>query len=273
MFFVLAKLFSFVASPSHFAVILLLIGAALLFTRHVRIARWLVLVPLLAGAIILPGPVQMLAQPLENRFSVPASLCRIDGIILLGGGEAPKLSADREQPILYARAGRYFAALDLLRRFPEARLIVAAGSGAWDPEGTHETDVAAGLFRQAGVDPARIILEAKSRDTYENFENAKALVSPRPDERWVLLTGALHMPRAVAIARQTGFPVIPWPTDYQTKQAAILWDDDFGGSLKLLDGTFHEWVGLVIYRLTGRSAALLPAVTPVDSGCAPAARS
>lgn len=273
MFFVLAKLFTFVASPSHFALILLVVGAVLLFTRHRRAARWLILVPLLAGLIILPGPWQWLAQPLESRFPPEPTLCRIDGIILLGGGESPKLSADRGQPIVRDTSGKYFTAIELLRRFPEARLIVAAGSGAWDPEGTHETDVAAGLFRQAGVDPARIILETKSRDTYENFENAKAIASPQPGDRWVLLTAALHMPRSVAIARQVGFPVIPWPTDYLTKRAGLLWDDNFAGSLQSLDSSFHEWIGLAVYRLTGRSAALLPAVAPVDGGCAPAGQS
>jgi uncharacterized SAM-binding protein YcdF (DUF218 family) len=273
MFFVLAKTFSFVASPSHFALILLTIGTVLLFAGRYRAARWLILFPVLVGLFALPGPVQWLAQPLENRFPAEPTLCRVDGIILLGGGEAPKLSADRQQPILDTRSGKYFAALDLLRRFPEARLIVAAGSGAWDPEGTHETDVAAGLFRQAGIDPARILLESKSRDTYENFENAKAMVAPQPDERWVLLTGALHMPRSVAIAREVGFPVVPWPTDYRTKRSGLLFDDSLSGGANLLDNAFHEWVGLAVYRLTGRSASLLPAVMPADGGCSPTAPS
>jgi uncharacterized SAM-binding protein YcdF (DUF218 family) len=273
MFFVLAKTFSFVASPSHFALILLAVGTMQLFLGRYRAARWLILLPVLVGVLGLPGPVQWLAQPLENRFPAEPTLCRIDGIILLGGGEAPKLSADRHQPILGNRSGKYFAALELLRRFPEARLIVAAGSGAWDPEGTHETDVAAGLFHQAGVDPARIILESKSRDTYENFENAKAIVQPKPGERWVLLTGALHMPRSVAIARQVGFPVIAWPTDYRTRQSSILLDDDLDSAANLLDNAFHEWAGLAVYRLTGRSSSLLPVVTNVDGGCTPASPS
>ncbi|GGF27190.1 hypothetical protein GCM10011611_36580 [Aliidongia dinghuensis] len=269
MFFVLAKLFSFVATPSHFALILLVVGSALLFTRHYRVGRWLVVVPVVLAAIGLPGTIQLLAQPLENRFPANPPLCRIDGIILLGGGEAPKLSRDRDQPILLTRSGKYFAAIDLLRRFPDARLIVAAGSGAWDPEGTHETDVAAALFAEAGVDPHRLIFETQSRDTWENFRNAKAIVAPKPGEHWVLLTGAMHMPRAVSIAQQVGFPVIPWPTDYRTRTAHLFLDNDLAESIELLDNSFHEWIGLLIYRLTGRSAALLPSSTPTDSGCAP----
>ncbi|HEV2674585.1 MAG TPA: YdcF family protein [Aliidongia sp.] len=269
MFFLIAKLYGFVASPSHFALILLIVGALLLFTRFYRAVRWLFLLLGLVGLFVLPGGVQRLAQPLENRFPAQPTLCRIDGIILLGGGEATKLSVQRRQPILDQRAGKYFAALELLRRFPEAKLIIAAGNGSLDPGGTHETDVAAGLFAQAGVDPSRLLFDPDSRDTFENFENAKKMVSPKPDERWVLLTGAIHMPRSVAIARQVGFPVIPWPTDYHTRPDGLLFTQNFGHSLALLDDVFHEWIGLAVYRLTGRSNALLPDVTPVDGGCAP----
>ena len=269
MFFTVAKLFSFLASPSHFGLLLLVIGTGLLFTRRARAARWLLL-PVSIGGLCLPGAVQWLAQPLENRFPAKPPLCRIDGIIMLGGGEAPKLSRDRDEPLLRDRAGKYFEALDLLRRFPEARLIVAAGSGSWNPEGTRETDVAAALFAQAGIPADRLILESTSRDTFENFRNAKAIVAPRPNGRWVLLTGAIHMPRSVAIAREVGFPVIPWPTDYMTRPAGIVLTGDFAESLKLFDGVFHEWVGLAVYRLTGRTATLLPAAEPIDGGCASA---
>jgi uncharacterized SAM-binding protein YcdF (DUF218 family) len=269
MFFTLAKIFSFFASPGHLGLLLLVAGTLLLFTRRRRAARWLLL-PAVLGGLCLTGPVQWLAQPLENRFPEKPALCRIDGIIMLGGGEEPKLARARGEPILRGGAGKYFEALDLLRRFPDAKLIVAAGSGAWDPAGTHETDVAAALFAQAGIPADRLILESESRDTFENFQNAKAIAAPPPNGRWVLLTTALHMPRSVAIAREVGFPVIPWPTDYMTAPTGLMPTDYFDDGLRLFDGVFHEWIGLLVYRLTGRTATLLPAPEPIDSGCAPA---
>jgi len=267
MFFTLAKLFSLVAEPSHVGLILLVAGVGLLFTRWHRAARWLLL-PVVLGALCLIGPAEWLAQPLENRFPAQPTLCQLDGIILLGGGESPKLSRARGEALLRERPGKYFAALELLRRFPAAKLVVAAGSGDWDPEGTQETDVARALFAEAGVPADRLILDTTSRDTFENFRNAKALASPQPGERWVLLTGALHMPRSVAIARAVGFPVIPWPTDYRTWPAGLDPGGTLGDGLGLLDATFHEWVGLVVYRLTGRLATLRPMPEPIDSGCA-----
>ncbi len=266
MFFMVAKLSEYVITPSHLAVILLIVGTLLLFTRFRRTGRWL-LVPVAMGSLALPGPAQWLAQPLENQFPARPTLCRIDGIILLGGGEDPKLSRVRGLPLLRNRPGKYFEALDLLHRFPDAKLVVAAGNASLDPQGTHETDVSSALFAQAGVAPERLILESKSRDTFENFRNAKAIVDPKPGERWVLLTGAIHMPRSVAIARQVGFPVIPWPTDYRTRPLRLFYSNDFASSLSTLDDAFHEWVGMVVYRLTGRQSTLLPDVEPIDGGC------
>jgi uncharacterized SAM-binding protein YcdF (DUF218 family) len=266
MFFILAKIFELVASPSHFGVILLVLGVASLFTPYRRSARWLLL-PVAIGATGLIGPIQWLAQPLENRFPPQPTLCHIDGIIMLGGGEEPKLSHQRGEALLRDRSGKYFAALDLLRRFPEVKLIVAAGSGSIDPEGTRETDVASALFVEAGVAPDRLILESASRDTFENFRNAKAIVAPKPNEHWVLLTGAMHMPRSVAIARQVGFPVIPWPTDYRTRPSGLQMTGEFGRSLETFEGAFHEWVGLVVYRLTGRISTLLPAPEAFEDTC------
>lgn len=266
MFFTLAKLFSYVASPSHFGLILLIAGTVLLFAGYHRAARW-TLLPVAIGALSLFGPIQLLAQPLENRFPPRPTLCKIDGIILLGGGEDPKLARQRNQPVLREHAGKYFEALDLLHRFADARLVVAAGSGSWDPEGTHETDVSSVLFVQAGIAPERLIFESQSRDTFENFQYAKAIVVPKAGERWVLLTDAMHMPRAVAIARTVDFPVIPWPTDYRTQPTGWTFANDLNWSAGTLDAAFHEWVGLAAYGLTGRLTNLLPVPQPIDGGC------
>ena len=43
-----------------------------------------------------------------------------------------------------------------------------------------------------------------------------ALVKPRPDQRWLLVTSASHMPRSVGVFRQAGWDVVPWPVNYRT---------------------------------------------------------
>jgi len=88
----------------------------------------------------------------------------------------------------------------------------------------------------------------------------KALVQRKPGERWLLVTSAWHMPRSVGVFRKAGFPIEPWPVDYRT---AGLWDalrpfEAPADGLKRLDTAVREWIGLVIYRITGRSDAVFP---------------
>ena len=63
---------------------------------------------------------------------------------------------------------------------------------------------------------SRLTLEDRSRNTIENAVYSKALAQPKPGERWLLVTSALHMPRAMGAFRQAGFAVEAYPVDYQT---------------------------------------------------------
>ena len=90
----------------------------------------------------------------------------------------------------------------------------------------------------------------------------KALVDPKPGQRWLLVTSAWHMPRAMAAFRKAGFQVEPWPVDYRTAG----WSDAFhlfpfespAQGLRQLDLAVHEWLGLLAYRLSGRSDDAFP---------------
>jgi uncharacterized SAM-binding protein YcdF (DUF218 family) len=88
-----------------------------------------------------------------------------------------------------------------------------------------------------------------------------------PGEHWILVTAAMHMPRSIGAAREAGWTVLPWATDYETPA-----DDDnpklhwnVAQSLLVLDSAVREWLGLAIYRAAGRVAVLFPAPEPVPA--------
>jgi uncharacterized SAM-binding protein YcdF (DUF218 family) len=116
------------------------------------------------------------------------------------------------------------------------------------------------LFESFGIAKSRIILESKSRDTDENARFTRELLLPKPGERWLLVTSAHHMPRSVGVFRAAGFPVEAYPVDFRTRGVVDLLRpfSNVGDGLRRTDTAAREWVGLVAYWATGRSAELFP---------------
>lgn len=264
LFFYVSKILWWFAAPSNLLTTLIAVGALMLFTRWARGGRRLVTLGALGLLVCGLSPLGVwLARPLEGRFPLPAAdMAAPTGIIVLGGSMDQLTSAARGQPTIGAAPGRMTEAVALARRFPEARLVFTGGSAAvLDAEGD-EAGAARAVFLQLGVPPERITLERESRNTYENAVLTKAIVQPKPGERWLLVTSAWHMPRSVGIFRQAGWPVIPYPTDYETRGTArelirpIL---PISRGLDLTDRITREWVGLLAYRVGGRTDALFPA--------------
>ena len=80
--------------------------------------------------------------------------------------------------------------------------------------GPREADYVRPLWESFGIARDRIVLERDSRNTVENAIMTKALVNPKPGERWLLVTSSWHMPRSVGVFRQAGFQVEPYPVDW-----------------------------------------------------------
>jgi uncharacterized SAM-binding protein YcdF (DUF218 family) len=158
---------------------------------------------------------------LEARFS-PARLDRADpivGIVVLGG----HIDRTRE-------------AVRLARRLPKATLIL---TGARPDE--------IWLLRRQGYRSGRLLIDRQAKSTYENALYAKELASPHPGQRWLLVTSATHMPRALGTFMHHGFAVEPWPVYISHKETA-----------DLVPVVVHELLALMAYRLLGYTPSLLP---------------
>jgi uncharacterized SAM-binding protein YcdF (DUF218 family) len=267
--FVLAKLFEICADPSFWVPLILVIGAALLWTRWCRLGRGLLAATAVFVAVVSIVPVGMLLnEVLEDRFPAVRELpTHVDGIIVLGGAVDQVATHFRGQPQLNDAAERMTAFVALARRHPEARLVFTGGSGSiYHPE-IKETLVARQFFAEMGLPVARIVFEDRSRNTWENALYSYRLVKPKPGEIWVLVTSAQHMPRAVGAFRRVGWNTLPYPVDYQTYGWAqyhpgIKMDAGF----KSLWLALHEWIGLAVYRALDRSSVLFPAPAVLPAG-------
>ena len=259
--FELSKILGFFALPSNLLMVLALAGILLMSTRFRRLGQALVIGAILLLVIVGIAPVgNALMLPLEQRFPKwDAKQGSPHGIVVLGGAVSPDVSAAREDVALNEAAERMTAAAQLAREHPNARIVFTGGSGQL-LGGAAEADFVSDLFESFGISRDRIVLEKRARNTVENAVLTKELVKPKPGERWLLVTSAHHMPRSVGIFRKAGFPVEAHPVDFRTRGEADL-ATPFGSlasGLARTDTAVREWVGLIVYWLTGRTSDLLP---------------
>ena len=259
--FELSKLFWLVANPVNIFIFLLTAGAVLMFTRYGRTGRGLVALAtglMLVFAILPVGG--WLTEKLENRFpGNPAIPPDIAGIVVLGGTINQYITVSRGQPALTTGGERLTEFLYLARRFPEAKLIFTGGSGALFDQTLKEADAARMFFERMGIGDRTVMYESRSRNTVENATFSRELEGVDPSEKWVLVTSALHMPRAMGVFRQAGWNVMAYPVDYFTdgRESFTPGFRPLGG-LATLNRGGREWLGLIAYRILGRTGTFFP---------------
>jgi uncharacterized SAM-binding protein YcdF (DUF218 family) len=262
MFFYASKILGFFTQPSNFIATLCVIGLALVLLNRHRVGTWLVSLGVLLLLVLGYSPLSnVLLLTLTERFpqwqdggSAPA------GIVVLGGAIDADATAARNSLEINAAGERVMAMLELARRYPQAKIAFTGGASSLLEESLSEAPVAGDVLRRFGVAPERIVLETGSRTTEENATFTARLVNPKPGERWLLVTSAWHMPRSIGVFRKAGFDVEAYPVDWRTRgwiDASETFDTASAG-LARADIALHEWVGLVIYRLAGRTSELLP---------------
>jgi len=263
MFFSLSKILGFFAYPSNVLIAIGLLGLVLLLTRFTRLASWLIVTSLVLIAVAGLSPLgNALILPLEQRFPPwDASRGPPDGIVLLGGMISPDVSAARGAVALNEAAERITVTAELARRYPNARIVLTGGRNALIFDEGIEAVFAVRQLEALGVAHDRIAAEEQARNTIENAVFSRLVANPKPGERWLLVTSAYHMPRAMAVFRAAGFPVEAYPVDWRTRGPIDMVRPfaSLGDGLRRTDTAVHEWAGLLAYRLTGKTADLFPA--------------
>jgi uncharacterized SAM-binding protein YcdF (DUF218 family) len=255
-----SQLFWIIAAPGNFLVLLLILGTLRLAVTRRRRGLGLIAVAAVGLLLITVLPVgDWLLLPLEGRFAASVELPeRIDGIVVLGGATDELVSTARDRVAFNAAGARMTDAVALARRYPSARIVLSGGNNHL-ADLAPEAVIMRSFFLAEGIDPARIVLEARSRTTYENAVLSHAMVQPKPDEIWLLVSSASHMPRAIGCFRAVGWAVLPYPVDYRTTgRFSFASELSLSGQLARVNAAAKEWMGLLVYRVLGRTDALFP---------------
>lgn len=194
-----------------------------------------------AGARLLIAPLEAQTLPLQSIKAVDAQ-----AIVILGGGrmkDAPEY-AGQDIPSLPTLARLAYGA----RLHRETRLPILVTGGAPDGAGESEAAVMARALRDDFGAPVRW-LEENSNNTAENAQRSVPLLKQAGVQRIVLVTDAMHMPRAHAMFRRLGIQIVAAPTRFVS---AAPWSvADFipkGKALADSHYALHEWIGLYVYR-------------------------
>lgn len=262
MFFYISKIAWLLIQPA--GLLALCLVAIVLVTR--RRSRAGAVLSVLALLLLLSAGQTNLGrlalQPLENRFSRPATpppAEAVAGIIVLGGGFDGHVTRTRGGFELGEAGDRFVEALRLARLYPDAPVVVTGGEASLIGRTEGDAPIATRFFSAFGIAPGRVVLESRSLNTYENATLTKPLLPASPG-RWLLVTSAFHMPRAMGVFRKQDIPVIAWPVDYRTsgEETFRLGRDDPAEAFAELSLAMREWTGLVAYAATGRTSALFP---------------
>ena len=196
-----------------------------------------------------------LLRRLENQTRPPTgSLEDYTGIVVLGGALEPSQLA----PVLEAgvplneAAERMTTAVILLRRYPGLSVVFTGGEASLFARNAPESSLAKRFFDDMGVPEDHIAYEARSRNTFENAEYSAKLPGIRKAERWLLVTSAWHMPRAIATFRAAGWNVTPYPVDYRAGAATPFDEYSLVTSLQRWQLALHEILGTMVYRMEHR---------------------
>lgn len=156
---------------------------------------------------------------------------------------------------------RLVEGMRVYRRVPESKIVVSGGVvRRGDPS---IAALMADFLVALGIPARDILIEGESQDTFENLRNSSRFVQQNP---FYLVTSACHLRRAMAVAKKLKMKAIACPAQILTLQAHPAgrswqqWAGDMArsislpstGRLKLIQLSFHEYVGYLWYRLLGR---------------------
>ncbi|MGH7438637.1 MAG: YdcF family protein [Polyangiaceae bacterium] len=246
VFFVLSKILDLFVAPLTWA-----LGCALAAAWGSRRGRMLVarIGSVGAAAILygcsLPSVTNLFTRSMESSAVSTMSADTVyDVVVVLGG-----MLGDRSTvgvPEYNEKAERILAGFDVIHR-NHARFILISDVFEGEILGRQLTDW--------GIDPDRVVLERRSRNTHENAQFSTEIIRQRRWSKILLVTSAMHMKRAAGCFQAEGIVPDTLPVDHVTSKDPP-WFRNFdprADNLSLTTAALREATGRLVYWVAGYS--------------------
>ena len=249
MFYIKKIITPFILPPGLFILALIISGTLFIFLRRRKIGIFNLAVGIIFWIFCSTPFSNLLISGLESDFHIPAQV-NGDVIILLGGGiidKAPDFSgygtpSDRMM-------GRIVTAVRLQKNL-DIPIIISGGK--WDKNKSSEAIIVRRFLIDLGVDEDKIIIEEKSKDTYENARFTSEICRRKDYKKVILVTSASHMKRALLSFEKFNIDAVPFPSSFKSKNISSSgWHSYLPRSSRLMltSDAFHEYLGIFYYRL------------------------
>ncbi|MDR3577412.1 MAG: YdcF family protein [Anaerolineaceae bacterium] len=205
-----------------------------------------------------------LAKSLEWQYLPLKDIPTADAIVVLGGATEPQ-QYPRSTVEVNSAGDRVIYSAEIYKEGKAPYILLSGGSISWLDNRTSSTPASemAALLETMGVPNNALWLQTASQNTHEDAVYSLQMLKQKGVKRILLVTSAMHMPRAMALFKNHGIEVIPAPTDYTVTQAA--WDDLMSlnvqsiliniipdtSSISLTSNVLKEYIGILVYHLEG----------------------
>lgn len=261
MFVILSKFLPLFFYPLGFACSLLILS--ILFHNKRRIS-----IPLILASVIIlwisstDWVAGKIARSLEWQYLPPVEIPHEEVMVVLGGGTDagayPRMGVE-----INGAGDRIFFAGKLFKDGKADYILLSGGEINWmSGNGSTPAEEMAVILEELGIPRDKMWLEEQSQNTYENALFSEKILNEKGIQRILLVTSAMHMPRAAGLFKKQGIEVIPIPVDYSVTQAElnpeqqdwrgkILGFLPSSGNLSTTTNAMKEYIGMLIYRLRG----------------------
>ena len=239
----------FILPPGLFVLALLLSGIFLIFRHRRKIGIFNVVIGLLFWIVCSVPFSNFLMSGLESDFQIPQNV-KGDVIVLLGGGSIDRVPDFSGYGIPTDRMiGRIVTAVRL-QKYLNIPIIVSGGKA--DKSRSSEALIAKRFLVDLGVEEGQIVIEEKSRDTYENAKYTREICLRNGYKNPILVTSASHLKRSLLSFRKIGIDMVPYPANFKSKGVKNYQLYSYlprSGSLMITSDALHEYLGILFYNL------------------------
>ncbi len=252
MFFVLSKILFFLLMPVWWIAVLLIwswLTKKPIVKKRLRIIVIVIVVvftnPYLYRSLVAAWQTKATILPVNKTFEA--------GIVLGGFSGYDK----NNQGHFGSNVDRFIQTANLYHEGIIKKIIISGGNGLLSQDGPPEAIFARTQFILNGVRDADIVMESRSRNTFENAAYSKHITdSLQLHPPFILITSAIHMRRSLSVFKRSGFDCIPYPCDYKVVPEKLDPYNTIIPNVTLL----NEWpqflkevIGLYVYKLTGKA--------------------